>query len=96
MVDTVSKRSKMSYMETHASLEVPAVAPPQHMWPGGTGAIHSSLAALADTPLQHFQPAPFVVGATSSCIESMQLLGAVPFRVLSTLRLCVLSCRSSS
>ena len=86
----------MSYMETHATLEVPAVAPPQPMWPGGTGASHSSLAAHADTPIQHIQPAPFVVGATSFCPESIQLLGAVPSRGLSTLRLCLLSYRSSS
>ena len=30
LVDTVVKRSKMSYMEQYASLEVPAALPPEH------------------------------------------------------------------
>ena len=29
LIDTVVKRSKMSYMEQYASLEVPAVPPPE-------------------------------------------------------------------
>lgn len=54
----------MSYMETHASLEVPAVAPPQDMWTGISGTSHSSLDACI--PVQQIEPAPFVVGITSS------------------------------
>ncbi len=53
-MDTVVKRSKMSYMEQYASLEVPAVLPPERSQQASAELAYSGTAAHTGTSAPQF------------------------------------------